>query len=431
MAVERVFVLQPGVMANEQSWVVAPLRLDREARREALLDAAAVEFNVRGVSRASISRIAQAKGLTRAAVYYYVQDRDDLVFQAYRKSCEVMAADLEAAMAAQDDCLAQLITYIRLALDPRRPPTAVLGEMDYLRGEPRAAIADAHARNVETLRGVIRAGIAQGTIRPCDDEIIAQAIVGFVAWGRVSEDWVEGRESSYQARSLKALVDLVVNGRAADPDYAFDPPISIAAFFPPAPDPFDRAAVAEAKVEHLLRVASQVFNRRGVDGASLDDIVEALGATKGALYHYLDNKTDLVVRCQERASILYERIVDAADRLGRTGLEKANIGLYLLVQTHTSGLSPIVQTVGGEALPPSTLRRLRRRNRGLQRRYESFGELGLRDGSFRSVDFAALSQLSAGDFQWLPKWFDRADPRAATILADETVRFHTHGLRPR
>lgn len=424
-------MLQPDAMAHAETPAAEPLRLDREGRREALLEAAAAEFNARGVSRASISRIARAKGLTRAAVYYYFEDRDDLVFQAYRKSCQVMAADLAEACAAANDPMGQLAGFIRRALDPHRPPTAVLSELDYLKGEARAAIAQAHAANVETLRGLIRAGIADEVMRPCDDEVVAQTIIGLIAWVPVSADWVEDTEASYRARTVEALVDLVINGEAADPGFVFSPPISIRAFFPPPTDPFDRAGVAQAKLEHLLRTASQVFNRRGVDGASLDDVTNALGATKGVLYHYLENKTDLVVRCQERAADLYEQIAEAADKLGRTGLEKGTIGLYLLIQSQASGLSPLIQMVGGESLPAAARRSLMRRNRGLQQRYEGFGDLGIADGSYRPLDFAAVSQLGAGAFEWLPKWFDPSDPRADGALAEEIVRLISIGLRRR
>lgn len=406
----------------------APPRADRDARREALLDAAAEEFNARGVSRASLSRIAGALGLSRAAMYYYVRDLDELVFQAYRKSAAVMADDLMRAGESGPDALTRLSAFIRLTLDPQRPVTAVLSELEFLTGARRAEIARAHAANVDSLRALLRAGVDDGSLRPCDDEIIAQTIVGLIAWTPVSAGWVEGTSPSYRARTVEALVDLVAHGQAADPGFELDPPIDIAAFAPPPPNPFDRAAVAEAKLEHLLLVASQVFNRRGVDGASLDDVVAALGATKGALYHYLDNKTELVVRCQQRAASLYERIADAADRAGRTGLEKALIGLGLLVQAHASGLSPLVQMAGNESLPPTARRALRRRNRALQQRYEGFGRLGLEDGSFRPVDVPVISQLGAGAFQWLPKWFDPADPRAERLLAREIVRLFTRGL---
>ena len=424
-------VLQPNAKAQQQILVASAPRPDRDSRREALLEAAAAEFNARGVSRASVSRIAKAKGLTRAAVYYYVRDRDDLVFQVYRKSCEVMAGDLDAAREAGGNGLARIAAFIRLSLDPRRPPVAVLTELDYLKGEARAAITAAYLRNVDLLREVIRDGVADGSLRPCDDEIVAQTLFGLIAWTPVSEDWVEGEDSSYRARTVEALVDLVANGQAADPDFAFIPPISIAEFFPAAPNPFDRGAVAASKIEHLLMTASQVFNRRGLDGVSLEEVVAGLGATKGALYHYLENKTDLIVRCQERATDIYERIAEAADRLGRNGLEKAFTGLYLLVQAQASGLSPLIQMDGSQALPERARKALLKRNRALQQRYETFGETGLRDGSFRSLDYAAVSQLGAGAFEWLPKWFEPGDPRAAGVLAREILDLFARGLRRR
>jgi AcrR family transcriptional regulator len=404
---------------------------DRDARRDALLGAAAVEFNARGISRASISRIAAAKGLTRAAVYYYVRDRDDLVFQAYRRSCELAALDLEAAEDAGGGAMATLESFVRLALDPARPPTAVLGDLDYLKGPERAAIATAHGANVERLRGIIRLGVATGELRACDDEIIAQALIGMIAWIPLSAEWVEGSDAGYRTRAIDALVDVLADGEAADPNWTFEPPVAIGAFFPSPPDPFDRAQVAEAKLERLLMTASTVFNRRGIDGASLDEVAHTLGATKGAFYHYLDNKTQLVVRCQERANRLYDEFVDAADRFGRTSLEKGAVGLYLLVQSHASGLSPLIQLVGHEALPAAARRATRRRNRALQRRYQAFAELRRQDGAMREMDFNAVSQLSAGVFEWLPKWFDPADPRAAQVLAMELVNLFVFGLKCR
>jgi AcrR family transcriptional regulator len=401
----------------------------RDARRDALLEAAAAEFNARGVSRASLSRIAAAKGLTRAAVYYYVRDREDLVFQAYARSCETLARDLAAAEAAPGGTMGQLEALVRRALDPDRPPTAVLGDLDYLTGAARTAIAGAHQANVERLRGLIRLGVAMGDLRPCDDEIIAQALIGVLNWVPLSAEWVEGFDANHLARSTDALIDILNHGEAANPDYRFQAPIGIEAFFPLAPDPFDRAAVAEAKLERLLMTASAVFNRRGVDGASLDDVVGALGASKGVLYHYLDNKTQLVVRCQERANRLYDAIAEAADRLGRTGLDKALIGFHLLIQAQARGLSPLIQLVGHAAFPPAARRAMLKRTRAVQQRYQAFGELALADGAMRKLDFNAVSQLAAGVFEWLPKWFDPADPRSDGALAAELVGLFAHGLR--
>lgn len=424
-------MLQPNPPTPERDDAAARGAASRDARRDAVLDAAAREFNARGVSRASFARIAKDLGLTRAALYYYVKDRQDLVLQCYRRSCAVTASDLAAAQDGGGRGLDRLLGFVRLALDPDRAPTAVLSELDYLAGEPRALVAAAHAANVEGLRALIRQGVEDGSVRSCDDEAVAQAIVGVIAWIPLSVDWVEGTDPTYRERTIQALTDLLNDGVAADPTVGFEPPIAIEAFAPPPPRPFDRAAVAEAKVEELLKVASAIINRRGVDGASLDEITAALGATKGAFYHYLENKTDLMVRCYLRAMDLFERFADAADRLGLNGLEKGMIGLHLNVQAHAQGLSPLIQMVGVESLPAAARREIRRRSGALQQRFAAFAREGLEDGSDRAVDLDAIAQLGAGVFEWLPKWFDPGDPRAAGDLSREYLKLFMAGLRSR
>src|ERR1700757_5319324 len=46
--------------------------------------------------------------------------------------------------------------------------------------------------------------------------------------------------------------------------------------------------------ERLLRVATRLFARHGFEGTSVQDIVDAAGVTKGAMYHYYGSKDDLL-----------------------------------------------------------------------------------------------------------------------------------------
>jgi len=414
-------MLQPA--ARKESEVES-----RDLRHAALLDAAAQEFNARGISGASVARIAHALGLTRAAVYYYVKDRDDLAAQCYARSCALMADDLAHAFEAADG-LERILAFVRRALEPARAPSAVLSELDYLEGHQHDEILEAHNSNIETLRSFVRAGIADGSVRRCDDEIIAQTVFGVIAWTPLSIAWVEDTDSDFRARTVEALTDLLTNGEAKARAFRFLPHVSIRTFFSQPWNAFDRKAAAAAKIEQLLMTASRLFNRHGIDGTSLDDVTAALGATKGALYHYLKSKNDLVLRCYRRSFDLTERFADACEALGRNGLERSLIGLYLNVQAHTSGLAPLVLMSGASALPAAARREIMRRARRLQKRFRSFGEEGLMDGSFRSIDFDVVAQLGAGAFEWLPKWFSPHDSRAPEQLAREIVDLFVRGLR--
>lgn len=105
-----------------------------------------------------------------------------------------------------------------------------------------------------------------------------------------------------------------------------------------------------SELDQLLMTASRLFNRRVVEGVSLDDVAAELGATKGAVYHYLENKMDLVVRCYRRAFDIHERITTAT-RVGGTPLDQSLIGPWLNVQARASSLSPLIQMAGAESLP--------------------------------------------------------------------------------
>jgi len=401
----------------------------RDDRREALLAIAAQEFNAYGIAGASLARIARNWGATRPALYYYVRDREELAALCYGRTCEVMAADLASAESCKGSGLAKVLAFIASALDPAREPSAVLSELACLEGKAHGRIAASHDANVERLRALIRAGIADGSIRRCDDEIAAQVVIGILFWIPVSADWVAGTESSYRERTVRALLELIEIGQSADPDFVLEPSVEIEAFFSAPGSAFDRKAVVAAKTEELMMTASRLFNQRGIDGTSLDDVAEVLGATKGTLYHYFRDKGDLVVKCTRRAFSLYERFVEACEAQPGNQLSRGLLGLYLNVQAHTSGLSPLVQLAGVEALPTVVRREITQRARRIQQYFDKNARDGLGAGAYRDIDFYTAAQIGAGSFQWLPKWLKDGDPRRKHAIADEIVTIFVRGLR--
>ena len=51
--------------------------------------------------------------------------------------------------------------------------------------------------------------------------------------------------------------------------------------------------LAAEKQAHILAVATTEFAEHGFDGASYNRIIEKAGLSKGAMYYYFDDKTDL------------------------------------------------------------------------------------------------------------------------------------------
>jgi AcrR family transcriptional regulator len=399
------------------------------AREDALLDAAAGEFNLYGVSGASLPRIARAVGLTRAALYYYFESREDLAYRCYLRACATTASDLAAAERDARNGLQRVQGFIRHALDPARAPGVVPSEIARLNEAQRTRVESAHGRNVATLTRFIREGIDDRSIRPCDAEIAAQSIFGMVYWAPLAEEWAEGSGEPVHRRAAQAVTDLVTRGVAADPGRPFACPLDVHAYAFRPKNAFDRGEAAAMKVELLTRTASRLFNRRGIDGTSLDQITQELGATKGAFYQYIPDKTALVVECHRRQLQLSTRIVEAAGKAGRNGLERAFFGLHLLVQAFASELSPLAPLTGVEALPAKARAAIRKRGQELAQRYERYNQQGFADGSFRPFDSRTLATVGAGVFSWIPKWRKDGDPRSPRFIADECSALFVRGLR--
>jgi AcrR family transcriptional regulator len=399
------------------------------ARLDALLDAAAAEFNSRGVAGARLSQVARKVGFKRAALYYYVDSREDLAFRCYLRACRATADDLAAARNAGRNGLARLGEFLRLALDADRAPAVVLSEVPYLGGERRAQIEAAVTRNIRELRRFIEDGIADGSVRACQPEIVTQAIFGIVSWIPLAAQYVEGIAQTVRAHAAEALWSLVEQGIAADRDLTFTCPLDISAFAFRPGNAFDRAHASEQKIELLLQTASRLFNRHGIDGTSLDTVTAAVGATKGAFYHHIPEKRALVVRCAQRAFDLYERFADAAEATGRNGLERSFIGLHLNVQAQASELAPLSPLTGLEAMPARALRSIQQRAKAIERRFEGFNREGIADRSLRRFEVRTLASASAGAFGWIPKWHSVNDGLTPRFIADEIVALFAHGMR--
>ncbi len=63
--------------------------------------------------------------------------------------------------------------------------------------------------------------------------------------------------------------------------------------------------------QRLLAAATRLFAERGYDRTSVQEIVEAAGVTKGALYHYFGSKDDLLHEVYARVLRLQQERLDA------------------------------------------------------------------------------------------------------------------------
>jgi AcrR family transcriptional regulator len=162
-------------------------------------------------------------------------------------------------------------------------------------------------------------------------------------------------------------------------------------------------------LESLLAVSVAVFNERGYDGTSMEDLSRRLGIAKSSIYHHVDSKEDLLRLALDRA---LDGLFSAA-ALAQERSEPAIDRLEFLVRR-----SVVVLT---ERLPYVTLLLRARGNtateqRALARRRQ-FDQIvadlvteAERDGDIRpDIDPAVAARLLFGMVNSLAEWYRPAD----------------------
>jgi AcrR family transcriptional regulator len=397
----------------------------RAARHIAVIDEATLEFTRDGVAGASLSSIAKRVGLTRAALYNYCTDRQDLVFQCYRRSCSLTQSDLLRAYQTPASGAERLGMFLKVSVDLDHYPVAVLSEIAVLNDEQQATVRKDRAKNVELLKTLLREGQQDGSIRDCDLDVVCQAIFGVLSWGPLARIWLKKDQKEFAARMAAAIPDMVMNGVVPLGNRFPTVHRRIAEILDDTP-----RTEREQRLEEFARTGSKLFNRRGIAGVSFDEIALEMGVTKGALYHHFESKPEFVAFCYARAFDIYERVMDAAEAC-ETGLEATMTAIELDVEAQLTDIYPLWLTTGLGTVPAKMRLKLAKRNERLAARSFELARRGIADGSLRSFDLEPVKLAAPGSFTYLSTWLPPADERGAAQIAQEVSRFLLLGLRRR
>jgi AcrR family transcriptional regulator len=252
---------------------------------------------------------------------------------------------------------------------------------------------------------LLTGGQKDGSIRTCDLDVVCQAIFGILSWVPISKLWNKRPDDTFARRMATAIPGMVTDGVVPEDRDLPDTHKRIADVI----EKVDRSE-KEERLEELARAGSMLFNRRGIDGVSLDDIALELGATKGVLYHYFSSKPAFVYFCYERAFDIYERIMDVAET-GSTGLECTVMAIELDVEAQLTDIHPLWLTTGIGMFRPKMQEKLAARSNHLAARSFELARRGVTDGSLRPFDLEPVKLAAPGSFTNLSAWLPQGDSR--------------------
>ena len=157
----------------------------RDARRDAILRAAARLFRERGFSDTGMRDIAAAADLSAANLYHYFTGKNDLLFYCQDLALDRMLAAVASARresrSAAERLRAVFTSHLQTLLDEIEGATAHL-QVDSLPPPMRHAIVKKRDRYEHALRRIIAEGIAAGELADLDPALVARAMLGAMNW---------------------------------------------------------------------------------------------------------------------------------------------------------------------------------------------------------------------------------------------------------
>ena len=158
---------------------------DHEVKREAVIRAAAQAFNEHGYHHTSLDDIAAALGVTKPTVYYYVANKEQLLFECFLAGLRPIREALRDAEHLPGSARERLDAVIRgyaAAIASEYGWCMVRAHDQDLGPEMRRQINALKSEIDQGIRRLLRAGIDDGSIEPCDPKIAAFALAGALNW---------------------------------------------------------------------------------------------------------------------------------------------------------------------------------------------------------------------------------------------------------
>src|SRR5438270_8038292 len=192
-----------------------------------------------------------------------------------------------------------------------------------------------------------------------------------------------------------------------------------------------RDSVVDSRQE-ILRTAARLFQQRGYDATSMNDVAAALKLSKGGLYHHFQSKDEILFEIMNHAmEITQERVVAPV-----RGIADPEERLRALIRRHMEVvLSPrdreiTVMLHENHPLPPALRKRINQRKKEYVHFVESLiaevQKNAPRDAPRAGVARAAVSPRAAafallGMINWIYQWYKpEGELQAASLIPQFT-----------
>ncbi|MBL4599333.1 MAG: TetR family transcriptional regulator [Rhizobiaceae bacterium] len=193
---------------------------------------------------------------------------------------------------------------------------------------------------------------------------------------------------------------------------------------------FDRRRDHDAKREAVLRIAAEMFNKRGYAATSLDEIAQHFSISKTALYYYVESKPVLLQMCYELTLNLCEQVMVDVLASNSTGVEKIE-AYFRGVIAGVLKTGPVAIVHEFATLPKDAFDHIHSRARMLDSKLAAIIETGIADGSIAEVPPKLTELILMGANNWIQRWYNPEGDKTLEEVADCFIFLFVNGLKSR
>lgn len=184
----------------------------------------------------------------------------------------------------------------------------------------------------------------------------------------------------------------------------------------------------ERKRDAVIQTAARAFRARGYHNTSLDDIAAELNVTKPTVYHYVENKEQLLFECF-RAGL--KQIMEAFDEVATAKMparDRLAIVMTRYAEAITSDFGWCMVQAENQDLSPAMSRKVKTLKSEIDQGLRRLIREGARDGSLRKCDEKMAAFAIAGSLNWIAHWYRSDEALSAGEIAERFVELFTLGL---
>ena len=183
--------------------------------------------------------------------------------------------------------------------------------------------------------------------------------------------------------------------------------------------------------DDVTRAAVDLFATQGYANTSVQQIVEAAGVTKGAMYHYFESKDDLLFGIYDRLLSLQK---DRLDELVARGGEVDDVLRAVCIDVIETSIAHLPEgTVffrSSHMLSAPRQREVTRRRRAYNDEFVALIERGQREGRYRDdIPVPVLVAHFFSDLHYLSHWYSPDGPENGPLVAAQLTDLFLTSIR--